>query len=182
MSENLQGEETSEARRARWIAEATALEARLAAPGVASREQVMGLSGIEFFKSVSAGDLPSVYIGRLLGFLPIEFSVGRAVFQGTPAREHYNPLGSIHGGYAATLLDSCLGCAVHSTLPAGRGYTTLELKINYIRGMSDKTGPVRAEGQVVHVGSQVGLAEGRLIDSAGKLIAFGTTTCLIFAL
>jgi len=86
----------------------------------------------------------------------------------------------VHGGYAATLLDSCMGCAVHTMLPAGKGYATLELKVNYIRAMTDKTGLVRAEGKVISVGNQAVVAEGRLIDSSGKLLAFATTTCLIF--
>ena len=102
------------------------------------------------------------------------------MFQGTPKKDFYNPLGSVHGGYAATLLDSCVGCAVHSTLPAQTGYTTVELKVNYIRPLTADTGPVRAEGKVVSVGRQIGIAEGRIHDAGGKLYAFATTTCLIF--
>jgi uncharacterized protein (TIGR00369 family) len=107
-------------------------------------------------------------------------SEGRVVFIGTPTRAHYNPLGTVHGGWAATLLDSCMGCAVHTTLPAGKGYTTLEIKISYLRAMTDKTGTVRAEGVVLHAGRRSALAEGKLIDAAGKLLAHGTTTCMIF--
>jgi len=102
------------------------------------------------------------------------------VFSYDPVFEHYNPLGSIHGGIAATLLDSVMGCAIHSTLKAGNGFTTLEIKVNYVRAMTDKTGPVKAEGKIINVGSRIATAEGRLVDGAGKLLAHGTTTCLIF--
>jgi uncharacterized protein (TIGR00369 family) len=153
----------------------------MAPPGVTPREVLASMSGLEFFAAISAGKLPSPAIGQLMDFAPIEIESGRIVFQGTPGPEHYNPIGSIHGGYVATLLDSCVGCAIHTMLPAGRGYTTLELKVNYIRGLTHKTGPVRAEGRVVHVGGQVGVAEGRLTDAAGRLYATATTTCLIFS-
>jgi len=102
------------------------------------------------------------------------------VFTGTPQRMHYNPLGSVHGGYHATVLDSAMGCAVHSTLEAGKGYTTLELKINFVRALTDATGPIRAEAKVIHVGRQVATAEGRIVDGKGRLYSHGTTTCLIF--
>ena len=93
---------------------------------------------------------------------------------------HYNPLGSVHGGIAATLLDSVMGCCIHTTLKAGTGYTTVEIKVNYIRAMTDKTGQVRAEGKVINVGARIATSEGRLVDAAGKLLAHGTTTCLVF--
>ena len=117
-----------------------------------------------------------------MGFLLTEVAEGRALFRGEPGFEHYNPIGSVHGGWAATLLDSCMGCAVQSTLPQGSGYTTLEFKINLVRGMTDKTGPVEAEGTIVQSGRRVGVAEGRITDGEGRLLAFGTTTCLIFPL
>lgn len=104
------------------------------------------------------------------------------VFQGTPGAEHCNPIGSVHGGYAATLLDSAVGCAVRSMLPQGSGYTMLELKLNYVRALTAQTGPVRAEGKVIQVGRQAATDEGRLSDSAGKLYAFATTTCLVITL
>lgn len=104
------------------------------------------------------------------------------VFQGTPKADYYNPIGSVHGGYIATLLDSALGCAVHTMLERGYGYTTLELKVNYVRPLTDKTGPVRAEAHVVNVSRQVGVAQGRLVDAAGRMYAWGSTTCLIFPL
>ena len=119
-------------------------------------------------------------IGKALNFWFVEAEHGRAVFEGLPLRDFYNPIGSIHGSYAAALLDSCMGCAVHTAMSAGQAYTTLEYKISLVRGMSDKTGTVRAEGKVLQVGRRVATAEGRLTDSAGKLLAHGTTTCLVF--
>jgi uncharacterized protein (TIGR00369 family) len=124
--------------------------------------------------------LPAPPIARALGFRMSEVELGRVVFAYDPVFEHYNPLGSIHGGIAATLLDSVMGCAIHSTLKAGNGFTTLEIKVNYVRAMTDKTGPVKAEGKIINVGSRVATAEGRLVDGSGRLLAHGTTTCLIF--
>lgn len=100
-------------------------------------------------------------------------------FQGTPDRRHYNPLGSVHGGYAASLLDSCMGCAIHTRLQAGQGYTTTDLRISYLRALTDKVGPVRAEGRVVHLGRSTAVAEGRLYDVDDRLYAVGSTTCLV---
>ena len=158
------------------------MRAKLAAPGVASREQLRARSGLEFLAGIAAGEIPPAPIAELLGIVPISVEAGRAVFQGTPALAHYNPSGSVHGGYAATMLDTAVGCAIHTMLPAGKGFTTLELKVNYIRAMTDKTGPVRAEGKVITVGGQVAIAEGRITDANGKLYAFATTTCLLFAI
>jgi uncharacterized protein (TIGR00369 family) len=109
----------------------------------------------------------------------IQATKGRAVFRGVPQEFHYNPLGSVHGGYGATLLDSAMGCAVHSTLDAGDTYTTLEFKINFLRAMTDETGEVRGIGTVVHAGRTTAIAEGRIEDAEGKLYAFATTTCQI---
>jgi uncharacterized protein (TIGR00369 family) len=119
-------------------------------------------------------------IAELLAITPISIEPGLVVFQGAPSLAHYNPSGVVHGGYAATLLDTAVGCSIHSMLPAGKGYATLDLKVNYIRAMTDKTGPVRAEGKVVSLGGQVGIAEARITDANGKLYAFATTTCLVF--
>ena len=163
-----------------WREQEAAIRANWGEPGVISREMMKTMSGMEVFAAIRDGKLPTPPIGRLLDFIAVEFEPGRMVFQGTPRMDHYNPLGIVHGGYAATLLDSCVGCAVHTMLPAGKGYTTLELKVNYIRPMTDKTGPVRAEGRTISVGNQTAVAEGRLTDSAGKLLAFATTTCLVF--
>ena len=121
-------------------------------------------------------------IGETLEFYLVELERGRVVFEGTPTRRVFNPIGSVHGGYAATLLDSACGCAVHSSLAAGHGYTTLELKIAYHRALTDASGPVRAEGKVVSLGRRVGFSEARLLDAKGRLCASATSTLLIFPL
>lgn len=145
-------------------------------------EMLRSMSGLEFLAAIRDGRLPQPAIADLLGFALIEVEHGRALFAGRPARQHYNPIGTVHGGYAATLLDSCMACAVQSTLPKGSGYTTLEFKINLVRPITADTGLVRAEGLVLTSGRRVGTAEGRLVDAAGKLLAHGTTTCLIMEL
>ena len=139
-----------------------------------------GLSGLEYLHKIVAAELPPPPIGVLMDFRIAEISEGRAVFLVTPAEFHYNPIGVVHGGVAATLLDSAMGCAVHSTLPAGASYTTLEIKVNYVRAMSAETGEVRCEAKTVHVGGRTATAEGRIVDAAGKLYAHATTTCIIF--
>lgn len=148
--------------------------------GVARPEQVAGKSGLEIMQALLRGELPAPPISDTMDFSLIEVEHGRAVFQGTPLERHYNPLGSVHGGWFATLLDSAVGCAVHTALPVGKSYTTLELKVNMLRALTRKVGLVRAEGRVIHVGGQVATAEGRLVDAAGKLYAHATTTCLVF--
>jgi uncharacterized protein (TIGR00369 family) len=150
--------------------------------GVASLEQLAGKSGLEVMRALLAGELPAPPISGTLDFMLIEVEHGRAVFQGRPLERHYNPLGSVHGGWFATLLDSALGCSVHAALPAGKSFTTLELKVNMLRALTSKVGLVRAEGRVIHVGGQVATAEARLVDAAGKLYAHATTTCLVFDL
>jgi uncharacterized protein (TIGR00369 family) len=165
---------------ARWRAEEQAVRARLAEPGCARAEQVRGRTGLQMLQAIFAGELPRPPIGDTLDFAPIRMEHGAAVFQGRPQRRHYNPLGSVHGGWYATLLDSALGCAVHSALPAGRGYTTLELKVNIVRALTDAVPLVRAEGKLIYLGRQVATAEARLVGPDGKLYAHATTTCLIF--
>lgn len=152
------------------------------AHGVTPLEQVKHLSGLEFMRGIIEGRFPPPPIAAALKFELVEVERGRAIFEGVPEFAYYNPVGSVHGGYAATLLDSCMGCAVHTTLPAGQAYTTLEFKINFVRAMSDRTGRVRAEGRVVHPGKRAATAEGHIYDSQGKLLAHGTTTCMIFPL
>src|SRR5215207_7868502 len=139
-----------------------------------------GLTGLEFLKKVAAGELPRPPISALMNFGLAEVEEGRAVFTAEPAEYHYNPIGVVHGGLAATLLDSAMGCAVHSVLPAGAGYTTLEIKVNYIRALTAETGEVRCEARVIHVGGRTATAEGKVLDAAGKLYAHATTTCIIF--
>ena len=165
---------------AQWEADEAAVRKRLAPTGVFRPEQVAGVTGMEIFEAIFAGRLPSVPIGRTLDFVPIEIVAGRAVFQGRPSLDHYNPLGTVHGGWIATLLDSCVGCAVHSTLEAGKAYTTAELKINYVRPVTVRTGLLRAEGKVIHLGSRMATADGLLSGPDGKLYAHASTTCFIF--
>ena len=150
--------------------------------GVVPVEVVRHLSGLDFIKGLSEGRFPRPPIADLMDFQVVEVEPGRAVFAATPGEQHYNPLGSVHGGYISTLLDSCMGCAVHTRLGPGQGYTSLEIKVNFVRRVSAETGPMRAEGKVIHLGGQIATAEGRLIDAGGRLLAHGTTTCLIFRL
>jgi uncharacterized protein (TIGR00369 family) len=166
---------------ARWRAEEDAVRTRLAATtGYARPEQVNGRTGLETLEAIFAGALPRPPIGDTLDFVPIHIERGLAVFQGRPQGKHYNPLGTVHGGWFAALLDSAVGCAVHSTLPAGRIYTTLELKLNFVRPLTEAVPLVRAEGKLIHEGRQVATAEGRLVGPDGKLYAHATTTCMIF--
>ena len=137
------------------------------------------LSGLEFFRRMMAGTLPPPPMVSLLGLRMIEVEEGRVVFAGTPTEAFYNGMGVAHGGFAATLLDSALGCAINSMMPAGRSFTTLELTINYTRPLRLETGEVRCEAKVIHVGSRVGTAEARVVDAGGKIYAHGTTTCIL---
>lgn len=164
---------------AQWIAQEQAMRARLARPGSLSMAEVSALTPAEFFEGIGNGELPSPPIGSLMDFIPIEWSAGLFVFQGTPDSRHYNPLGTVHGGYAATLLDSCMGCAIHTQLKKGQGYTTLDLRISYVRALNSASGPVRAEGKIVHLGRSTALAQGRIYDVDGRLYATGSTTCMI---
>lgn len=152
---------------------------RIAAPGVPALEQIRALSGLQFLRGIIDGSLPSVPISTTLDFHLIEADEGRAVFMGTPSRAHYNPLGTVHGGWHATLLDSAMACAVQTLLAPGQGYTTLEIKINCVRALTDATGPVRAEGKIISSGRRSATAQGRLVDAAGKLYWHGTTTCIL---
>ena len=136
-------------------------------------------TGLELLQGMKDGKVPRPPISALLGYGPTEFSAGRAVFEAVPGEHHYNPMGMVHGGVAATLLDTAMACAVHTTLPIEVGYTTLELKINFVRPVTVETGPVRAVGEAVHVGKRTAVAEGRLLDAEDRLLATGSTTCMI---
>ncbi|MBE3557704.1 MAG: PaaI family thioesterase [Ktedonobacteraceae bacterium] len=138
------------------------------------------ISGIEYLRALMTGKLPAPPFAILTGTWLSEVSEGRVVFTAEPAEYHYNTLGTVHGGIIATILDSALGCAVQSLLPAGTGYTTLELKVNYLRPLTVKTGTVSCEGKVIHLGGRIATAEARLTDREGKLYAHATTTCIIF--
>lgn len=170
----------AEATLAAWRARDAELRRRLAGFGVPRREQVAALSGIEVFRAMLAGELPAPPISQTLDFLLVEAEPGKVAFQGTPGLAHYNPMGSVHGGWFATLLDSALGCAVASVLPAGRAYTTAELKVNIVRPLTINVPVVRAEAQVIHAGGRMATADGRLFGHDGKLYAHGSTTCFVF--
>lgn len=165
-----------------WQEAERAARAKLGEPGTLSLKEVGELSAHDFFERIGNGDLPCPPFGHLVDFIPLEWEPGRFLFQGTPDTRHYNPLGSVHGGYAATLLDSCMGCAVHTCLQPGQGYTTMDLRVSYVRAITADTGPLRAEGKVVHVGRSTALAEGRLYDVDDRLYAVGSTTCMVLGL
>jgi uncharacterized protein (TIGR00369 family) len=133
-------------------------------------------------QAMLAGELPHATIAKTLDFLLIEVGEGVAIFQGAPGSQLLNPMGTVHGGWFATLLDSAMGCAVHTLMPAGRGYTTAELSVNIVRALTPDVKRVRAEGRVLHAGRQLATAEARLVGADGKLYAHGTTTCLVFDL
>jgi uncharacterized protein (TIGR00369 family) len=138
------------------------------------------MSGLDYLRAMARGELPPPPIMPLMGIQIGEIAEGRVSFTVEPAEYHYNPIGVVHGGLACTLFDSAMGCAVHSTLPAGAGYTTLELKVNFLRPLTRETGRVVCEGSVIHVGNRIATAEARLHDAAGKLYGHATTTCMIF--
>jgi uncharacterized protein (TIGR00369 family) len=148
--------------------------------GLANPADIAGLTGLQQMQAMLDGKLPYPHIAHTLDFSLVEIGEGRAVFQGQPQLKHYNPLGSVHGGWYATLLDSALGCAVHTVMPVGRAYTTDELGVNIVRAASLKSGPLRAIGTVLHAGRQLATAEARIVGADGKLYAHATTTCLVF--
>lgn len=148
--------------------------------GTVSAEEQKQMSGLEFVQGLADGTLPLNTIAQTLGYDVTEAASGRVVVTAEPGSSHLNPAGTVHGGLAATLLDSCMGLAVQSTLETGIGQTTLEFKISLVRPITPETGEIRAEGVVLTRGRRVGTAEGRITDRAGRLLAHGTTTCLIF--
>jgi len=175
---------TPEETLAQWNEQRNAVVERMLAgggkPGLARPEMVAGKTGLETMQAMLAGELPFPHIADTLDFSLVEVGPGKAIFQGTPQLKHYNPLGTVHGGWYATLLDSALGCAVHTMMPAGRAYTTAELGVNIVRAASHTTGPLRAIGTVIHCGRQLATAEARIVGPDGKLYAHATTTCLVF--
>ena len=148
--------------------------------GVVTPEVIKSYDGLAFLKASSTARCRSPPMSQTLGFHLVEAEEGRAVFEGLPEFRHYNPIGTVHGGFAATLLDSALGCAIFSTLAKGEAWTTLELKFNLVRPITKDTGPVRAEGRIIHRGRTVATSEGDLKDLSGRLYAHATTTCMIF--
>ncbi|MBT1155212.1 PaaI family thioesterase [Aminobacter anthyllidis] len=148
--------------------------------GTIPHEDVHLYSGAELLQRVVDGLYPAPPIAAVMNFGLTEVEAGRAVFRGVPSERHLNPLGTVHGGWAATLLDSALGCAVHSTLEKGEAYTTVEFKVNLTRPITPRTGEVVCEGKVIHKGRTLAVSEATLKDKDGKLLAFGTETCSIF--
>jgi uncharacterized protein (TIGR00369 family) len=176
MSDSLK---VAEATLTAWQAREAEIRAVACDNGVSPPATVVAQTGLEFFQKMLRGELPGAPIAHSLGFLLVEVEAGRVVFQGRPQFAFYNPIGSVHGGWIATLLDSAVACAVHSLLPAGKAYTTLEIKVNYVRALTDRVPLVRAIGTSVHQGARVGTAEGRLVGPDGTLYAHASTTCLV---
>jgi len=147
---------------------------------LASAAEGAELAGIDYMRALASGELPPAPFAVLLRMHPVEIEPGRAVFEGQPGEEHFNPIGVVHGGYAATLLDSALGCAVHTTLERGVSYTTLSLEVKMVRPITAATERVRAEAEVLYRGRRQATAQARLTDAAsGKLLAHGSATCMI---
>ena len=148
--------------------------------GTVSAERQKSMSGLEFVQGLASGSLPLNSIAQTLGYDVVEAEAGRVVVTLMPTGAHLNPAGTVHGGLTATLLDSCMGLAIQSTLDRGVSQTTLEFKISLVRPVTPETGQIKAEGKVLNCGRRIGTAEGRLTDGKGRLLAHGTTTCLIF--
>ena len=166
-----------------WLAEEAAVLKNLQngrGPGLADPKEVMHLTGLQMMQGMQQGKLPYAYIGKTMDFHMIHVEDGQAIFQGAPSVTHLNPMGTVHGGWYATLLDSAMGCAVHTKMPVGRGYTTAELSVNLVRAITPKVTRLRAIGTVVHCGRQLATTEGRLVGPDGTLYAHATSTCLVF--
>ena len=167
----------------KWLSAEEALIKTLkngAGPGVATKEQIAGKSGLEIMQAMLHGEIPIPPIGQALSFYLMQVDDGLAIFQASPKAEYLNPLGTIHGGFHAAILDSALGCAVHTKLPVGRGYTTAQLSVNMVRALTPKIERVRAIGRVLHFGRQLATAEAKLLGPDGTLYAHAITTCLVF--
>jgi uncharacterized protein (TIGR00369 family) len=160
------------------MADMERLRARTREPGLANPGHAAQLGGLALLQAMVRGEVPDPPITRTLDYYLLEVESGRAVFQGLPQFAHYNPIGTVHGGWHATLLDSAMACAVHTLVEPGSAYTTLEFKIHCVRPLTDRTGPVRAEGKVVAAGRRTATAEGRLLDAEGRVYSHGTTTCM----
>lgn len=145
-------------------------------------EDLAKLAPLEFYRRFLAGGRPRAPMAEHMNMTMTEVEHGRIVFTGVPEARYYNPMGTVHGGYFGTLLDTAMGCAVHTACKAGHGYTTLEYKVTLIRAMTAATGPVFCEGRILNVGNRIGTAQGTIADAKGKVYAHGTTTCLIFPL
>jgi uncharacterized protein (TIGR00369 family) len=148
--------------------------------GVTPLDQALSTDGLTFLNRLISGEYPAPPIAQTLGFELVSVEHGKAVFEGMPGFHHYNPLGTVHGGFAMTLLDSCLGCCIHTTLAKGEGYTTLEVKVNLVRAITKDTGKITATGRLIHRGRTTATSEGDIRDAKGNLLAHGTTTCMVF--
>jgi len=148
--------------------------------GVAEMSDLVSISGLEYLRGIMEGKFPAPTISRALNFRLSEVAEGAVTFTGVPSQDYMNPIGTVHGGYAATLLDSALACAVHSICPIGHASTTVELKLNYVRPIMPDTGRLFARGKVIHPGRQLATSEAKLTDKNGKLFAHGTQTCSVF--
>jgi uncharacterized protein (TIGR00369 family) len=168
-----------------WLDEAAHIKSNMLAgggtAGFATREMVSGLTGMQTLEAMLAGKVPFASIAQTLDYMLIAVSEGEAVFQGSPTAAHLNPMGGVHGGWYGTLLDSAMGCAVHTLMPVGRGYTTAEYSVNLVKAVKPG-GVYRTLGKVLHCGKQLATAEARIVDADGKLYAHATTTCLVFEL
>jgi uncharacterized protein (TIGR00369 family) len=143
-------------------------------------QAIRTMSGLDYLRALRDGRIPMPPMYRLFDFRFLDVEEGRVAFELTPAEYQCNPVGTIHGGFACTALDSAMACAINTTLPAQTELTTLEIKVNFVRGIKVETGNMRCEGRVVHVGSRIATADGRLTDSKGALYAHGVITCMIF--
>lgn len=170
---------TPEQTLAAWQAREAELRARRLRTGLGRPEQFIGRTGMQVFEAMLSGEIPVPPIAATLDFMLVEAELGRVQFQGRPQFAHYNPLGSVHGGWIATLLDSALACAIHTLLPAGKTYTTLELKVNYVKALTDRVPLVRAIGEIIYSGGKVGTSQGKLVGPDGTLFAHATTTCIV---
>jgi len=156
------------------------MNTNLVVPGVVSQDVLLSHDGMSFLQAIIDGKIPPPPIADTLGFRLSLVEKGRVQFTSDPQPRHYNPIGSVHGGLALTLLDSALACAIHSTLSKGEAYTSVEIKANFVRPLTAQTGPIVAEGRVLHRGRSIATSEGEIKDRAGKLYAHATTTCMIF--
>jgi uncharacterized protein (TIGR00369 family) len=146
---------------------------------LASASQAAGIDGLTYMRRIAGGEVPPPPIAVLLRMQPVELAFGRAVFEGEPGEEHYNPIGVVHGGYASTLLDTVLGCAVQSTLDPGQAYTTQTIEVKLLRPITRETGTVEAVGEITYRGRRQATAEARILDANGKVLATGTSTCMV---
>jgi uncharacterized protein (TIGR00369 family) len=164
---------------AAWQAREAEVRTRRRNVGLGRPEQFAGRTGMQIFEAMLAGEIPYPPISGTLDFFLVEAEPGRVQFQGKPQFAHYNPLGTVHGGWIATLLDSAVACAIHTLLPAGKTYTTLELKVNYVKALTDKVPLVRAIGEIIYSGGRIGTSQGKLVGPDGTLFAHATTTCIV---